>query len=64
MDSTGLKRLSDVIKQAHDVVEDCFEALAAEELYGDDDRAAICDDLDEASACLDSALRLAHVEAP
>lgn len=63
MDSTG-KQLSDAIKLAHSHVEDCFEALAAEEAFSFDDRAAICDDLDEAAACLDSALKLAHVETP
>lgn len=55
------KQLSDAIKLAHGHVEDCFEALAAEDCSFED-RAAICDDLDEAAACLASALRI--LEAP
>lgn len=58
------KQLMDAIKAAKAAVEDCFAALDSVNEYGPDDRAAICDDLDEASACLDSALRLARLEAP
>lgn len=61
MDST-VKQLGDAIKQAHSFVDDCF-ALVAEEIYSEDDRASICADLDEAAACLDSALKLVYVEA-
>ena len=64
MDSTGAKQLSDAIKAAHSAVEDCFAALDAAEDYDFDHRAVICDDLDEAAACLDSALKLAGREAP
>lgn len=58
------KQLMDAIKAAHSAVEDCFAALDAVNGYDSNTRAAICDDLDEASACLDSALRLAPLEAP
>lgn len=58
------KQLMDAIKAAHTAVEDCFTALDALSGYDPDVRAALCDDLDEASACLDSALRLAPLEAP
>lgn len=58
------KQLMDAIKAAHLLLDDCFSALDALNGYDPDTRAAICDDLDEASACLDSALRLAPLETP
>ncbi len=61
--STGIKQLCDAIKAAHLMLDDCFSALDAENNYDADHRAAIYDDLDEASACLDSALKLAAREA-
>jgi hypothetical protein len=58
------KQLVDAIKAANAAIEDCFAALDSVNDYDAEHRAAICDDLDEASACLDSALRLAQLEAP
>jgi hypothetical protein len=61
MDST-VKQLGDALKQAHVFIEDCF-ALVSDEVYSEDDHASICGNLDEAAACLDSALKLVYVEA-
>jgi hypothetical protein len=58
------KQLMDAIKAAKAAVEDCFAALEGVDDYDAEHRACICDDLDEASACLDNALRLARLEAP
>ena len=54
----------DAIKAAKAAVEDCFASLDSVNDYDAEHRACICDDLDEASACLDNALRLARLEAP
>jgi hypothetical protein len=63
-DSAELKQLGDAIKAASSAVEDCFAALDSVPVFPYDDRAAICDDLDEAAGCLASALKFACTEAP